>query len=136
MWRPLPDCERIRELRKRHGWTQQDLADVLNRIGARTDRAAVAKVELGQRGLSLYEALQYAVALDVAPVHLIVPVDEDERLMLGANFIDCTPAELRAWIRGQRPLLVQDERTYFSEVPRAEHQARSRIEPQEDDERE
>ncbi len=112
--------ERVRELRKRHGWTQQDLADVLNRIGAQTDRVAVAKVELGQRGLSLYEALQYALALDVAPVHLIVPVDNDERLMLGANFVDCTPTELRAWIRGQRPLLPQDPRIYFAEIPREE----------------
>src|SRR3954469_2213572 len=95
--------ERIRQLRKRHDWTQQDLADALNRIGAQTDRAAVAKVELGKRGLSLDEMLQYALVLDVAPVHLIVPIDDDERLMLGANFVDCTPAELRAWIRGERP---------------------------------
>jgi len=117
--------ERIRELRKRHGWSQQDLADELNRIGAQTDRAAVAKVELGKRGLSLDEMLRFALVLDVAPVHLIVPVDDEERLMLGSNFIDCTPAELRAWIRGQRPFHpVQNARTYFSEVPEREFNER------------
>jgi transcriptional regulator with XRE-family HTH domain len=124
--------ERIRELRKRHAWTQQDLTDALNRIGAQTDRAAVAKVELGQRGLSLHEALQYAYVLDVAPVHLIVPLDDDEKLALGANVVDCTPAALRAWIRGQRPLITQDPRVYFTEVPLKEFQAMRGAEPQED----
>jgi transcriptional regulator with XRE-family HTH domain len=117
--------ERIRQLRKRHDWTQQDLADALNRIGAQTDRAAVAKVELGKRGLSLDEMLRYALVLDVAPVHLIVPLDDDERLMLGTNFVDCTPAELRAWIRGERPLHpVQNARIYASEVPEREFDQR------------
>ena len=111
--------ERIRQLRKtRHGWTQQDLADALNRIGAQTDRAAVAKVELGQRGLSLYEALQYALALDVAPVHLIVPLSGDEPISLGANAEPCTPAELRDWIRGERERPEQDAVIYLTTVPR------------------
>jgi transcriptional regulator with XRE-family HTH domain len=68
----------IRELRRRHGWTQQELADRLNQLGAHIDRAAVAKVELEKRRLTLDEAFHYALALDVAPVHLLVPTDGDE----------------------------------------------------------
>ncbi len=117
---PTPDeatRARIRELRKRHAWTQQQLADQLNQLGARTDRAAVAKVELGKRGLSLTEAFQYALALDVAPVHLFVPTDSDEEITLGPQYT-CTPKEMRGWIKGARPMFpFQNPRTYFAEVP-------------------
>lgn len=114
--------ERIRELRQRHNWSQQDLADVLNnQFGVPVDRATIARVELGNRELSLDEALLYALALNVAPVHLFVPVgtkdkDADEPVRLGLN-LECSPAEMRAWIRGQRPLLPQDPRTYYMAVP-------------------
>ena len=111
--------ERIRQLRKRHAFTQQDLADRLNLLGAHTDRAAVAKVELGKRGLSLNELFQYAMALDVAPVHLVASPDSDDPISLGPN-MECTPDEMRAWVRGQRPFLWQDVRTYYSEVPKKE----------------
>lgn len=119
----------IRELRKRHGWTQQDLADRLNnQLGARTDRAAVAKTELGQRGLSLEEAFLYALALDVAPVHLFVPTDSDEPIQIGPN-LEVSPAEMRAWIRGTMPVYpVQDPRAYFMTVPREEFERRAQSE--------
>ena len=110
---------RIRELRKAHGWTQQDLADVLNRFGAHTDRTAVAKVETGKRELPLEEAFQYALALNVAPVHLFVPTDSDEPIRLTPDF-ECSPDEARAWIRGLLPMLSQDRRAYYSAVPDSE----------------
>jgi transcriptional regulator with XRE-family HTH domain len=121
--------ERIRELRKSQGWTQQGLADRLNHLGAQTDRAAVAKVETHKRGLALNAAFQYALALNVAPVHLFVPVggppgsanDPPEPIMLGPN-LTCSPAEARKWIRGELPIYpYQDPRIYFAMVPREEH---------------
>lgn len=111
--------ERIRQLRKRHAYTQQDLADRLNLIGAHTDRAAVAKVELGKRGLSVDELFRYALALNVAPVHLVSPPDSDEPISLGPS-LEVSPSEMRRWVRGQEPLIWQDKRTYFSEVPAEE----------------
>jgi transcriptional regulator with XRE-family HTH domain len=108
----------LRELRKRTGMTQQGLADRLAQLGARIDRSAIARVESGDRELSLVEAFQVAWALHVAPVHLFVPTDSDEPIELGPK-MEASPAEVRRWIRGQEPL-YQDSRIYFSRVPTSE----------------
>ena len=65
--------------------SQQGLADRLNQLGARVDRSVVAKVESGKRAVSLEDAFRFALALDVAPVHLLVPIDSDEPIHLAPN---------------------------------------------------
>lgn len=114
-------AEQTRELRKRRGMTQQDLADRLNHLGAQIDRTAVAKIEAGNRELALAELFAFALALDVAPVHLLVPIDSDEPIRLAPN-LEASPYETRAWIRGAMPLF-QDPRAYFSTVPTTEFEA-------------
>ena len=105
------------------GMSQQGLAERMNQLGARTDRSVVAKVESGRRAISLEDVFRYALALDVAPVHLIVPIDSTEPIHLAPN-LEAAPHEVRAWIRGFRPML-QDPRVYFSRVPRSEFRAAS-----------
>jgi transcriptional regulator with XRE-family HTH domain len=109
---------RIRELRQARGMTQQDLAERLARWGVRIDRTAVAKIEKGRRELTLSEAFMFAVALSVAPVHLFVPTDDDEPIMLTPD-VGAPPEHVRAWIRGTHPMF-QDPRAYFSTVPNDE----------------
>jgi transcriptional regulator with XRE-family HTH domain len=101
--------------------SQQGLADRLNQLGARVDRSVVAKVESGKRVVSLEDAFRFALALDVAPVHLLVPIDADEPIHLAPN-MEASPHEVRAWIRGFMPLF-QDPRVYFTSVPKKEFQA-------------
>jgi transcriptional regulator with XRE-family HTH domain len=106
---------RIRELRQQRGMSQQGLARRLNLLGGRFERTTVAKIENGSRELTLLEAFQFAYALDVAPVHLFVPTDSNDPINIGPD-LTATPAEVRAWIRGQYPLF-QDARHYFTSVP-------------------
>jgi hypothetical protein len=101
--------------------SQQGLADRLNHLGARIDRTAVAKVEAGKRELAVAEAFMFALALDVAPVHLFVPADSEDEIQLAPN-LWARPHEVRAWMRGFTPLF-QDPRVYFSTVPRSEFKA-------------
>jgi transcriptional regulator with XRE-family HTH domain len=111
-------AEQVRALRKRSTMTQQGLADRLAQLGARIDRSAVARIESGDRELSLEEAFQVAWALHVAPVHLFVPIDSEEPIDIGPK-MQASPDEVRAWIRGKLPLF-QDARIYFSTAPEAE----------------
>ena len=62
---------RVAAARKRARLTQLDLSRRLRALGARMDRAAVAKVENGLRGVLDYELLALSKALDVSVTWLL-----------------------------------------------------------------
>jgi transcriptional regulator with XRE-family HTH domain len=120
---------RVREVRTRHGLTTAQLAARCAALGAPGLTAqALYKLE-GQRDpakrrprpVTVDELLVLALALDVAPVHLLVPTgyDEDYRI---TGAVSTRAASARAWIRGvlQLQLPGQDARVYYSEVPEGE----------------
>jgi transcriptional regulator with XRE-family HTH domain len=115
-------ARRVRDLRERHAFTQAGLAEKLANFGMPIDRSAIARLENGKRGVSLEEAVRLAFVLNVAPVHLLVDPDGDEAItpVPGAEL---TPSEARAWIRGQRPMMWQDPRVFFTQIPQAEFEA-------------
>lgn len=118
-------AKRVRQARARHGLTAQQLAEKLTTAGVPWTRATVTKVETGRReSITVTELLALARVLDVAPLHLLVPVDgrpyDDERRYL------VTPNEaqpvyrVREWIRGETPLSDTDTRVFRTEVPENE----------------
>jgi transcriptional regulator with XRE-family HTH domain len=115
---------RVRRLRERHGLSQQDLADKLASYGIALDRSAVARLERGRRGISLEEAMYLALAIDVAPVHLIVDPDGELPIVIGKTSPPVAPFEARGWIRGEIPLYEQDIKIYLSEIPLEEFERR------------
>lgn len=62
----------LRETRKRKGWTQQQLADQVSKLGLPFDRATIAKIETQKRRVLLDEAIALAVALGVPPSVLVL----------------------------------------------------------------
>jgi transcriptional regulator with XRE-family HTH domain len=112
-------AQRVKELRRRKGWTAAQLGEALTKEGVQWDRFAVASLESGKRqNVSLVEMLALALVLDVAPVHLIVPLDEVPYQITQRR---TEPAiEVRAWVRGQLPLPGTDARIYLSEVAMAD----------------
>lgn len=109
-------ARRVAELRARKGWTATQLGEQLKAVGISWDRFTVASLENGKRqSVSVTELLALARILDVAPVHLLVPVDDRRFRVTPVETRDAT--RVRAWLRGEQPLPSADLRTYFGEAP-------------------
>ena len=64
------------------------------------------------------ELLIFADVLDVAPVHLLVPI-EDVEYQVTPNHVEGA-RRVRMWVRGEHGLDHTDLRTFASEVPQHE----------------
>lgn len=115
---------RVRELRERQGWSGRELAErcqAAGGAGAGLDRSVIANLENGRRrSVSIDEVLVLAAVLNVAPVHLFVPVEEAAVLVGGWTL---GAGRVREWVRGRYPLPSQDSKRYRTEVPDEEWQA-------------
>lgn len=113
-------AQRVRELRTGRGWSAERLAEEMTqRAGVDWQRMVVVKLETGRRQeLSVRELLALAYVFDVAPVHLLIPTDDDSDPYPVTPKVTVRRGPARAWIRGLRPLPSTDERRYFAEVPR------------------
>src|SRR4051794_30252810 len=69
---------RVKQLRKEQGLSAQKLADRCAEAGGRdlATRSVIANLESGRRDtVSIDEVFVLAFALNVAPVHLVIPTD-------------------------------------------------------------
>jgi len=108
---------RLREVRRLKGWTQQQLADALAAAGVKLDASGITRMERGTRGVTLDDVIAIAAALGVSPLHMFVPLDNDEALNVAPGLTADT-VNVRAWIRGQRPLRdTDDDRLFYAQTP-------------------
>lgn len=112
-------AELLPAIRARRQLSAQQLAAAVRKLGGTLDRAAISKIETGARGVSLDEAVLLAVALDVAPVHLLTPRDDDEPVSV-APAVTVAADRARRWVRGLEPLPDHDDQSYRTEVPASE----------------
>jgi transcriptional regulator with XRE-family HTH domain len=114
-------ASRIREVRKRRGWSAQRLAQECARHGMpQLNRDVLANIESGRRkaGITLEELFTLALALNVAPVHLMVDTSDGPEATTAVGHFSLPPKLAREWIIGKTPITpVVDPRIYFSEVP-------------------
>lgn len=101
--------ERVRTLRDARGLSQRDLAARVQALGVRIHHPGIGKVEQGQRRLDISELFAFAYALDVSPMHLMVPADDDAGgIAVTPHVIVQRTGNLRRWIRGHVSLAGQD----------------------------
>lgn len=120
---------RVSELRKRKDLTAAEVGRRMKEDhGVRWDRFTVANLESGKRqNVTVVELLALARVLDVAPLHLLVPLEEVSYQVTPRE--EQPAARVRDWIRGVDPLPGMNQRIYFSEVPMEEMRARFRRMP-------
>jgi transcriptional regulator with XRE-family HTH domain len=115
---------RVRELRDSRGWSAKKLADRLAELGLEhLDRDVLANFENGRRrAVSVEELLGLALALDVAPVHLVCPVVDNVEVAITPN-ATVDALTMRAWVRGiqyVRRLADGEEVQYLAQSPTSE----------------
>jgi transcriptional regulator with XRE-family HTH domain len=111
---------RVREVRKRRGWQPADLASRCAELGRRSGGKR-------RRAVTVDELLALALALNVAPVHLLVPPDDsDEPYQITQTVTATSRFNARAWIRGVFPL-SGDRRDFDTEAPQHEYYSPGRV---------
>lgn len=119
-------AQRVRETRNRKGFTAEQLAVALKARGLEWDRQTVTKLETGRRqNVSVVEWLTLSRALDVSPLHLLVPLEEVDFWVTPGEAMPAS--RVRSWVRGSDPLPGTDERIFRSEVPLTELPSSGRL---------
>jgi transcriptional regulator with XRE-family HTH domain len=97
-------AERVRSVRERRHWTQQELADRLQSFdGTQWKQPTIAKVESGKREVTVEELVALAFALGVSPAALMLPADDEALVRLTPNTVAGAGSVL-SWIRGTSPM--------------------------------
>jgi len=129
--------QRVRELRRAHDWTAEQLAAEMTKAGFSWGRQTVTNFEIGRRSLGIDELIGLAVVLDVALIHLLTPPypsplwggngdsrdPDDPNDPSDAAPYRITPGQdvpvwrARQFIRGWRPLPGQDANQFFLQQP-------------------
>lgn len=118
-------ARRIKEVRLKRGLKAQDLAKRCAERGMpHLSAATLSNIETGRRddegrrrrNITVDELLVLADALDIAPVHLMVPIEGVEEYPVTPNLSTRSPV-VRSWIRGYAAMDNQDARLYFADVP-------------------
>ena len=113
-------ARRVREARKRRGWSQQDLADRLAALGYPMTRVVLTKLEQGKRQATVEDLFAIGHALGVPLVYLLVPREDEAQIEVVPGVAVSAP-EARAWIRGQLPPRDEaDLDAWLNEMPLSE----------------
>lgn len=121
-------ASRVRALRKGRGWSAERLAKEMSKVGVPWERMVVTKLETGRRkSITVEELLALAYVLDVAPVYLLLPVDDERAPYAYTPDRTAEVWQVREWVRGHPYAAAPatglggvDRRRYLTEVPDVE----------------
>ena len=83
----LKTAERLKNLRKKAGYTQEEVADLLN-----VDRRTITNIELGNKGCSVDMLMRFSELYGVTTDYLLKGENEDRKEML--KLLDAMQAQI------------------------------------------
>lgn len=89
--------------RRAIGLTGNGLAERLTALGYEMSRSTIANLETGRRPVTVAELLGLAIALDVPPLVLVLPIESNEPMDLLPVF-EVDPKRAALWWRGDQAL--------------------------------
>jgi transcriptional regulator with XRE-family HTH domain len=101
-------AQRVERYRRQQQLTQQDVADRTEALGHPIGRVTVAKIENGgtrAANVSLTDVLVLAVALDVPPPLLFLPLGDDQEVAIAPKLV-AHPHIALDWLAGEEPIAV------------------------------
>jgi transcriptional regulator with XRE-family HTH domain len=107
-------AKRLREMREERGWSQAKLSRRVTELGYRLDKAAMSRIEGGQRTVTLEDAVALAAALGV-PLPALFVGEETEEVEITSEIRVRTPF-LNGWLAGKMPLDPADAKFYSGAV--------------------
>jgi transcriptional regulator with XRE-family HTH domain len=106
----------IKHLRARRNMTVKGLAARCSELGAEQMTAnAITSIEVRRRGISVDELLVLALALDVPPGYLLIPIDPAAKMAVTSTQIHDAGA-VEQWIVGTAPLQAAGSHTFVQYV--------------------
>jgi transcriptional regulator with XRE-family HTH domain len=103
----------VRRIRQERGWTQERLAERLGKVGMSVAQSNVARLERGDRSVSVEDLYALALALSCPPLALLRP-DDQSRVKVSPDHAEGEHRDrLTSWIVGRSPLDVPTDLAAF-----------------------
>ncbi len=103
-------ARRVKEVRGRR--SQEWLAQTVTALGHPMHQTAIAKIEAGDRKVTVDEMLLLAVALEIPPSLLLLPVESDDDMAVTPT-MNVYPWRVWEWLLGEQPLPGRDTPTWY-----------------------
>jgi transcriptional regulator with XRE-family HTH domain len=116
----------VRAAREMLQLSQADLARRLTDNGVRTHQATIARLERGERSISIDDAFAVFAVLGVEPQLLLSGAYTGEPIQVLPTHGPYSPTAMLFWLRGDKQLRGLDEEAYATVVPGRELHARLR----------